>query len=80
MRREIFLVVPTNTHDVVEQFEYKLSDYTVYVISIDALEPIILSLRKIEDYEFAEQLSPEERENICRVIGKFVHLSNGEFR
>lgn len=75
VRREVFLVVPTNTLDVVEQFEYKLSDYTVYVISTDALEPIILSLRKIEDYEFAEQLSPEERENICRIIGKFVHLS-----
>jgi len=75
VRREVFLVVPTNTLDVVEQFEYKLSDYTVYVISIDALEPVILSLRKVEDYEFAEQLSPEERENICRVIGKFVHLS-----
>jgi len=58
VRREVFLVVPTNTLDVVEQFEYKLSDYTVYVISIDALEPIILSLRKIEDYEFAEQQSP----------------------
>jgi hypothetical protein len=75
VRREVFLVVPTNTLEVVEQFEYKLSDYTVYVISIDALEPVILSLRKIEEYEFAEQLSPEERENICRVIGKFVHLS-----
>ena len=75
VRREIFLVVPTNTLDILEQFEYRLSDYTVYVISIDALEPIVLSLRKIEDYEFAESLSPEERENICRVIGKFVHLS-----
>lgn len=75
VRREIFLVVPTNTLDILEQFEFRLSDYTVYVISIDALEPIILSLRKIEDYEFAESLSPEERENICRVIGKFVHLS-----
>jgi hypothetical protein len=75
VRREVFLVVPTNTLEIIEQFEYKLSDYTVYVISVDALEPIILALRKIEDYEFAEQLSPEERENICRVIGKFVHLS-----
>jgi hypothetical protein len=75
VRKEIFLVVPTNTLDILEQFEYRLSDYTVYVISIDALEPIVLSLRKIEDYEFAESLSPEERENICRVIGKFVHLS-----
>jgi hypothetical protein len=45
------------------------------VISIDSLEPIMLSLKKIEDYDFVDQLSPEERENICRVIGKFIHLS-----
>jgi hypothetical protein len=75
VRREIFLVVPTNTLEVLQQFEFRMSDYTVFVISIEALEPIILALRKIEDYEFAEKLSPEERENICRVIGKFVHLS-----
>ena len=75
VRREVFLVVPTNTLEIVEQFEYRLSDYTVYIISLDSLEPVILLLKKIEEYEFAEQLSPEERENICRVIGKFVHLS-----
>ncbi len=75
VRKEVFLVVPTNTLDILDQFEYKLADYTVYIISLDALEPIILALKKIEEYEFADQLSPEERENICRVIGKFVHLS-----
>ena len=75
VRREIFLVVPTNALELLGQYEYKLPDYTVYVISIDSLEPIILALRKIEDYDFVDQLSPEERENVCRVIGKFVHLS-----
>lgn len=75
VRREIFLVVPANTLEVLQQFEFRLSDYTVFIISIDSLEPMILALRKVEDYEFAEKLSPEERENICRVIGKFVHLS-----
>lgn len=75
VRKEVFLVVPTNTLEYLEHFEFKLADYTVYIISLDSLEPIILALKKIEDYEFADQLSPEERENICRVIGKFVHLS-----
>lgn len=75
VRKDVFLVVPTNTLDVLDRFEYMLADYNVYIISIDSLEPIILTLQKIEAYEFAEQLSPEERENICRVIGKFVHLS-----
>ncbi len=75
VRREIFLVVPTNALELLGQYEYKLPDYTVYVISVDSLEPIILCLKKIEDYDFVDQLSPEERENVCRVIGKFVHLS-----
>jgi hypothetical protein len=75
VRREVFLVIPTNTLERIDQFEFKLADYSVYIVSLDSLEPIILALRRIEDYEFAEQLSPEERENICRVIGKFIHLS-----
>ncbi len=75
VRREIFLVVPANTLEHLDMFEYRLVDYTVYIVSVDSLEPIILALRRIEDYEFAQQMSPEERENICRVIGKFVHLS-----
>ena len=57
-------------------FFYKiLSFYNVYVITIDSLEPIILSLKKIEEYEFAEKLSPEDRDNICRIIGKFAHTT-----
>jgi hypothetical protein len=39
------------------------------------MEPIILALKKIEEYSFVEQLSPEDRENICQVIDKFVHAS-----
>jgi hypothetical protein len=75
VKKDIFLVVPTNTLESLDQYVFRLADYSVFVISIDSLEPVILSLLKIEDYEFAEQLSPEERENICRVLGKFVHLS-----
>lgn len=75
VRREVFLVVPSNTLEHLETFEYKLSDYTVFVVALDSVEPIILTLQRIEEYEFAEQLSPEDRDNICRVIGKFVHLS-----
>lgn len=75
VKKDIFLVVPTNTLESLDQYVFRLADYNVFVISLDSLEPVILSLQKIEDYEFAEQLSPEERENICRVLGKFVHLS-----
>lgn len=75
VKKDVFLVIPSNTLHVVNQFVYNMADYDVYVISVDVLEPLILTLCKIEDYEFAEQLSPEDRENICRILGKFAHLS-----
>jgi hypothetical protein len=75
VKKDIFLVVPSNTLHCIKEFVYNLADYDVYIVSADSLEPLILSLCKIEDYEFAEQLSPEDRENICRIIGKFAHLS-----
>ena len=75
VKTDIFLVVPSNTVDVIKQFSYRMGDYNVYIVTIDSLEPIILSLKKIEDYEFVDQLTPDERENICRIIGKFAHTA-----
>ena len=75
VKKDIYLVIPSNTVDVISQFSFNMADYDVYVITIDALEPIILSLKKLETYEFVKQLSPEERDNICRVIGKFAHIT-----
>ena len=73
VKKDLFLVIPSSTLHVIDQFTYNMSDYNVYVITLDALEPIVLSLKKIEEYEFADKLSPDDRENICRVIGKFAH-------
>lgn len=75
VRKSIFLVVPTNTIDSIRQLTYRLGDYDVFVITKDALEPVILSLKKIEEYDLAEKLSPEDRDSICRIIGKFAHTA-----
>ena len=75
VRKDIYLVIPSNTVSVIDRYCYNMADYTVYVVTLDVLEPLVLSLRKIEDYEFVDQLSPEERDNICRVIGKFAHMT-----
>ena len=42
---------------------------------MDALEPVLLSLKRIEEYEFADKLSPEDRSSICRVLGKYAHAT-----
>jgi hypothetical protein len=75
VKKDLFLVIPSNTLSVIKQFTYNIGDYNVYIITKDALEPIILSLKKIEEYEFADKLSPEDRDNVCRIIGKFAHTT-----
>ena len=75
VKNDLFLVIPSNTLEVINQFHYNICDYNVFVITKDALEPIVLSLKKIEEYEFADKLSPEERDNVCRIIGKLAHTT-----
>lgn len=75
VKKDLYFVIPSNSLEVIENNLIDLADYRVYFISLDALEPIILSLKKIEEYEYFKELTPEDRENICRVLGKFVHLS-----
>jgi hypothetical protein len=75
VKRWLFFVIPSNCYAVIRKPVYNLSDYDVFIVTKDSLEPIILSLKKIEDYELVDQLSPQERENICRILGKFAHLS-----
>jgi len=75
VKKDVFLVVPANTVEYLSEFFFDMADWQVYVVTHDCLEPVVLALRKVEDYEFAEQLSPEDRENICRVIGKFAHAA-----
>jgi hypothetical protein len=75
VKNDLFLVIPSNTLHTIKEFVYNIGDYNVYIITKDALEPIILSLKKIEQYEFADKLSPEERDDVCRIIGKFAHTT-----
>lgn len=75
VKNDLFLVIPSNTLNVIDQFSYKIGEYNVFVVTKDALEPIILSLKKIEEYEFVDKLSPEERDSVCSVIGKFAHTT-----
>ena len=75
VKKSVFLVLPTNTIDKLKQLTYRLGDYDVFVITRDSLEPVILSLKKIEEYDLADKLSPEDRDSICRIIGKFAHTT-----
>ncbi len=72
----VFLVVPTDAVATLKKLHYYEEGFTFYIVSPEALEPILASLKRIEQYEFAEAMDPQERENIVDVIAAFhFHIS-----
>ena len=84
VKKHLFLVVPNNTIEVLQkQLTYNDSNYCVHIISPQSLRITMWSLKQIELYEFAEKLSPEDRENLARVyagsqnyIKRIVQINN----
>ncbi|MFA6523640.1 MAG: hypothetical protein WCS85_04715 [Candidatus Peribacteraceae bacterium] len=75
----IYLVVPTEAIGELKSHYYVHDGFTLYVISPEALAPILASLKKITAYEFAEQMDPQKRENIVQWIAELdfhVNLRN----
>lgn len=75
----IFLVVPSQAISELKNYVYPSEGYTVYVISPEALAPILAELKHITKYEYVEQMDPKQRENIVQLIADFdfhVNLRN----
>jgi len=72
---QLFFVVPSNTLESLPQTVFRFIEYTVYVIPMEALEPVILSLVKVEEYMNVKEISPEDRRNIFVILGRFAHLT-----
>ena len=73
VKKDVFLVVPTNAISQLKNTYLPLGAHRVHVVTIEALHSILSQLKKIEDYEFAEKLSPEDREKIVGILGRMAH-------
>lgn len=64
----LFFVVPTDAISQLKKTYFYEDGFSFYVISPEALAPILASLKKITNYELMEQLDPLQRENIVSLI------------
>ncbi len=72
----VFLVVPTQAIPELKKVVYSKDDFTFYVISREALAPILAALKRISTYELASELDPQKREGIINVIADLAtHIS-----
>ncbi|MDD4628163.1 MAG: hypothetical protein PHE68_02095 [Candidatus Peribacteraceae bacterium] len=76
----IFLVVPTDAIGELKKTYYYEDGFHFYVVSPEALAPILASLKHIEGYETTEGWDPQERESIIDLITQFdYHISLRNF-
>ena len=76
INKTVFFVVPTVAVSTLKKFHYYEDGYTFFIVSPEALMPIVASLKKITNYEFAENMDPQEKENIINLIAEFDHHIN----
>lgn len=75
----IYLVVPSEAVSELKVHHFVHDGYTLFVVSPEALPPILASLKRITAYEFAEQMDPQQRENIVQLIAELdfhINLRN----
>jgi hypothetical protein len=75
----IFLVVPATALSELKTHHYPVEGYQLFVISPEAIPAVLASLKNITRYEFAEQMDPQQRENIIQTIAELdfhINLRN----
>jgi len=77
--KSIFLVVPASALTELKKHHYEVDGYSLFVVPPEALAPILASFKRISLYEFAEQMDPQQRENIVQLIAELdfhINLRN----
>lgn len=72
----IFLVIPTEAISEIGKLSYVDQGFSFFIVSPESLEPIIASLKKISNYELADQFDPQEREGIVNWIARLDYHIN----
>lgn len=66
----VFLVVPTQAIPELKATIYPKDELTFYVVSPEALAPILACLKRITAYDLAESIDPQKRENIINALAE----------
>ncbi|PIR48524.1 hypothetical protein COU80_02315 [Candidatus Peregrinibacteria bacterium CG10_big_fil_rev_8_21_14_0_10_55_24] len=72
----VFLVIPTHAVGELKKLSYYEDGFSFFVVSPEALEPILATLKRIANYEFAQEMDPQQRENLVDILAHLdFHIS-----
>jgi len=69
--KTVFFVIPDIALKDIKESFFVEQGISFYVIPIQAFEPVVRTLRRLEDVELADKYDPQERENIVNVLATY---------
>ncbi len=77
--KTVFFVIPGIGLQELKETHYVEQGLSFFVIPLEAFEPIVRTLKRLEDYDLADKYDPQERENIVNVLATYdqhIRLQN----
>ncbi len=72
----VFFVIPEDEISQLEKRYFYEEGYSFFIISVSALLPTLMMLKKITEYKNIEDFNPEDRESIVNMIAQYdSHIS-----
>lgn len=72
----VFFVVPANEIQELKNHSFIEEGFSFHIISLESIEPILASLRKISEYDTIADFDPQDREIIVNLIANYDrHIS-----
>lgn len=69
--KTVFFVIPSIGLQELRETHYVEQGLSFHVVPLEAFEPIVRTLKRLEDYDLADKYDPQERENIVNVIATY---------
>ncbi|HUT65708.1 MAG TPA: hypothetical protein VMZ05_06115 [Spirochaetota bacterium] len=69
--KTVFFIIPSIGLQELRETHYVEQGLSFFIIALEAFEPIVRTLKRLEDYDLADKYDPQERENIVNVLATY---------
>ncbi len=69
--RTVFFIIPGIAMSEIKETYYIEESISFFIIPLEAFEPIVMTLKRLEEYDLADKYDPQDRENIVNIIAAF---------